>query len=198
MTATVVGNRAEVRGRASGMLVLGWFGLAWTGWGLSGAFPAVVEVPVLVAAALVFAALIVAAIMLFRRARTLPAGDPETGRAVGRAIGRRFGLIVAAEFIGLFVVARLLALAELSELIPAIVCLGVGVHFFPLARLFGVPAYVRTGAVLCAVAVLTAVLAPLLGQPHLWTVLPGFGAALTLDVTAAVLPRSYPAGPGTP
>lgn len=193
MTATIVPNRAEVRGRASGMLVLGWFGLAWAGWGLSGGFPAAVEAPVLTVAGLVFAALIVRAVLMFRQARTLPPGDPETGRAAGRAIGWRFGLIVAAEFIGLFVIARILALTGLTQLIPAIVCLGVGVHFFPLARLFAVPVYGWTGAALCAIAVLTVVLAPLLAAPTLWTALPGFAAALTLDLTAAVLPRSYPA-----
>jgi len=177
----------EVRGRASGMIVLGWFGLAWAGWGLSGDFPPAVEVPVLVVAFLVFAALIAGAVGLFRRARTLPPGDLE----IGRAVGWRFGLVVAAEFAGLAVIARVLAVTHLTELIPAIVCLGVGIHFFPLARLFHVPIYVRTGAALCAIAVLTAVLAPLLGVPVLWTALPGFAAAVTLDVTAALLPRSY-------
>ena len=194
MTPTVIRGRAEVRGRASGMLVLGWFGLAWAGWGLSGGFPAAVEVPVLVVAGLVFAGLIVRAVLMFGQARTLPPGDPVAGRAAGRAIGWRFGLIVAAEFAGLFVIARVLALTGLIRLIPAIVCLGVGIHFFPLVRLFAVPVYRWTGAALCAIAVLTVVLAPLLAVPMLWTALPGFAAALTLDLTAAVLPWSYPAG----
>ena len=97
---------------------------------------------------------------------------------------------MAAEFIGLAVIARVLALLDRPELVPLIVCLGVGIHFFPLARLFHVPIYVRTGTALCAIAVVTVVLAPLLGMPALWTVVPGFGAALTLDVTAALLARS--------
>lgn len=189
MTA-IPSNRAELRGRASGMIVLAWFGLAWTGWGLSEGFGPGVEVPVLAAAGLCFAGLVAVAITLFRRARTYPAGDPVRGREIGRAVGWRFGLIVAAEFIGLFVVARVLAVLGATELVPLIVCLGVGVHFFPLARLFHVPVYVRTGVALCALAVLTAVLAPLLGAPVLWTALPGFGAALTLYVTAALVPRS--------
>lgn len=189
MTA-IPGNRAELRGRASGMIVLAWFGLAWTGWGLSEGFGSGVEVPVLAVAGLCFLGLVATAITMFRRARSYPAGDAARGREIGRATGRRFGLIVAAEFIGLAVVAVILGKAGLPEAIPLIVCLGVGVHFFPLARLFHVPLYVRTGAALCTLAVLTAVLTPLLGDPVLWTALPGFGAALTLDGTAALLPRT--------
>lgn len=190
MTTTSLGNRAELRGRASGMIVMAWFGLAWTGWGLSEGFGAGVEVPVLVVSGLCFAGLVAAAVVLFRRARTYPEGDPERGREIGRAIGWKFGVIVAAEFIGLGIIAWILGRFGATELVPVIVCLGVGVHFFPLARLFHVPVYVRTGAALCAFAALTAVLAPLLGAPVLWTALPGFGAALTLYVTAALVPRS--------
>jgi hypothetical protein len=113
--------RADIRRRAVGVVVLAYFALARTGWGMSAGVPVVVEVPVIVVA------------------------------AVG--------------------------------------CLGVGIHFFPLRRLFGVPLYDRTGVALCVLAVLTALLAPVTGIPALWTLIPEVGAALTLYGTAALLLR---------
>ncbi|MGH3797414.1 MAG: hypothetical protein ACRDSP_21305 [Pseudonocardiaceae bacterium] len=153
--------------------------------------PAAVEAPVIAVAGLCFLLLAGRAVLAYRRAASLPCGH-DVGR--GRAIGRRFGIIVAAEFIGLFVVAAVLAVNGHPEPIPAVVCLGVGIHFFPLRRLFNVAIYDRTGMVLCLIAVATALLAPLTGTPTLWTMLPGIGAALTLYITGALLldPRHKP------
>ncbi len=144
-----------------------------------------------IAAASASTAFIAASIFTYQRAASLPGG---TQAARGRVVGRRFGLIVAAEFLGLAVIARLLTATHHPQLIPAVICLGVGVHFFPLARLFAAPIYHRTGAALCLVAVLTAVLAPTTHHPVLWTALPGIGAAVTLYATCAPLVHGYTAG----
>ncbi|MGW0228475.1 hypothetical protein ACWDWO_09200 [Actinopolymorpha singaporensis] len=85
------------------------------------------------------------------------------------------------------------------EVIAPVVCLGVGIHFFPLRRLFAVPLYDATGLALCAIAVATAIAAPLSGNAALWTLLPGVGAAITLYATGALLLRpSYLRGPARP
>lgn len=178
--------REERRGGAIGIAVLAYFSLAWTGWGMSTGVPTAVEVPVIAAAALCSLVLVAGAVRTYRQAAVLPSGEL-AGR--GRSTDRRFGLVVAAEFIGLAVIARILVVTGHSQLIPTMVCLGVGIHFFPLSRLFTVRLYDRTGAALCLVALATAVLAPLTGQAALWTMLPGFGAALTLYATCALLVR---------
>jgi len=185
------GTRQGRRGGAVAVAVLAWFALAWTGWGLSAGVPTAVEVSVVIAAASASAALIAASVLTYRRAASLPGG---TQAARGRVVGRRFGLVVAAEFVGLAVVARLLTATHHAQLTPAVICLGVGVHFFPLARLFAAPIYHRTGAALCLVAVLTAVLAPTTHHPVLWTALPGIGAACVLYATCALLVHGYTAG----
>lgn len=181
---TVAHFREELRGRAVGTAVLAYFALAWTGWGMSAGVPTAVEAPVTAISALCFLVLVGGAVVVYRRAASLPSGHDT---AQSRRISRRFGIIVAAEFIGLIILAGILAATGHSQLIPAVVCLGVGIHFFPLRRLFNVPIYDRTGAVLCAIAIATAPLATFAHQPALWTMLPGFGAALTLYTTSALL-----------
>lgn len=146
-----------------------------------------------IAAASASTALIAASVLTYRRAASLPGGSRA---ARGRLVGRRFGLVVAAELLGLGVIARLLTATHHAQLTPAVICLGVGVHFFPLARLFAAPIYHRTGAALCLVAVLTAVLAPTTHHPVLWTALPGIGAAGVLYATCALLVHGYTAGTG--
>ncbi|HEY1485550.1 MAG TPA: hypothetical protein VGF84_05570 [Micromonosporaceae bacterium] len=122
--------------------------------------------------------------------RTEPGGRSDApDRAGSPDIGRRFGLIVAIEWIGLGVVAGLLGATGHAVAIPAVICFGVGLHFFPLARLFHVRIYVLTGILLCLIAVATLILAPLTSAGALWTALPGFGAAVVLYATIIALLR---------
>jgi hypothetical protein len=176
-------SRTDLRGRAIGTINLALFALAWTNWGLTGIVDTV-AVSTIAAAVLCSVACVAGAILVFRRAAAAP---DSMDVARGRAVGRRFGAVVAAEFIGLAVIAWILGATGHSPLIPAVICLGVGIHFFPLARLFAVPLYDRTGAALSLVAVAAAVLAPLTGNATLWTLLPGIGAALVLYATCASL-----------
>jgi hypothetical protein len=187
---TATRNRAELRGRASGMAVLGYFALAWTGWGTSQGVPTGVQITLVTIACLLVVGLIAGAVLMFRQARALPVPDDaerEEGRRAGRRVGSRFGLVVVIEFVAIAVIARVLAVTGRTDLIPLIVCLAVGVHFFPLARLFRMPIYDRTGIALCVVAVVSALAAPLLGLPILWTLLPGLGSAVILFATSGAI-----------
>jgi hypothetical protein len=180
-------SRPELRGRASGVGVLAFFALAWSGWAVSTA-PGVWMWAVQVPAGAGTLALIGVAGLLYRRARAAPAGQQEAGqREAGPSIGRRFGLVVLAEFVGLFVLAAILGASGHAEAIPAVVCAGVGVHFFPLARLFQLRLYDLTGMALCIVAVAAAASALATGTAVLWTAVSGFGAAAVLYATSAAL-----------
>ena len=73
-------------------------------------------------------------------------------------------------------------------MIPAAVCAIVGVHFFPLARIFDESLYAWTGALLCAVSVGGMIgLAVVDGQASRAVV--GLGAAAVLWATALCLSR---------
>ncbi len=188
-TATALPPRiAEVRGRALGVTLLAFFALVWVGWGTGGHLPTAAQVIVVVLAALVSTALTAYAWRLPRRL------SPDTQRAddistSSNSPGRSFGLIVAAEWIGLFVIAGILGATGHAVVIPAVVSLGVGLHFIPLGRLFHVPAYYVTAGALCLIAVATFAIASATSTEALWTLLPGVGAALVLYATCGVLLR---------
>ncbi|MFC7830893.1 hypothetical protein [Streptomyces sp. NPDC057375] len=178
-------SRADLRGRATGGGILGFFALGWTGWGIS-ALPRAAGLTFLAVGVLASAAVGVLAVRCARRATGAPAADDPARR---RAIGRRYGLIVAAEWIGLAAAAWAIDGTGHPQLIPVAITLGVGIHFFPLAALFHIRAYHLTGAALCLIALATGIAAPLAGVFVLWTLLPGFGSALTLYATCVHLLR---------
>jgi hypothetical protein len=188
-----VATREVLRGRAVGIAVLAYFALAWTGWGMSKGVPTFVAMPVIAVAISCSLILMAGAVLTYRWASHVPSYAVQTTDR-GQQIRMRFGFIVAAEFVGLAVAAWVAATAGKPQVIAVIVCLGVGIHFFPLRRLFAVPLYDRTGAALCLIAVTTFVVAPLTGVPALWTMLPGFGAALTLYTTCVLLLRGSARG----
>ncbi len=182
---------AELRGRAFGVTILAFFAVAWTGWGTSNLLTGSASLIVMGLAVLASVGLATTAWHIARRA--IPAASTQEntssgdGTDAGRDVGRRFGLIVAAEWVGLGIVAGILGGTGHAQVIPAVICLGVGTHFFPLARLFHVPVYYLTGAVLSLLAVATVILAPATSTPTLWTALPGIGAAVTLYATCVSL-----------
>ena len=173
--------RQELRGYASGILVLSFFAFVWAGWGVSAVSPAFTP-PVIGVAAACCAFTAALGLLLHRRARHLPAASANAG------ISRRYWRVVSAEFGGLFAAAAILGATGNAQWIPAAVCAGVGMHFFPLRRLFGVRVYQITGAVMLA---LTAGALIAVGAAHapaaLATEIPGFGAALTLWATAVAM-----------
>ena len=174
----------ELRGRAIGVTVLSFFALAWLGWGTGGHLPNGPQVGLMVLAAAISIAVSAYAWSLFRRGRAVP-----VDRGGGVDVGRSFGLIVAAEWIGLGVVAGVLGGTGHPNVIPAVIAAGVGIHFVPLARLFHVREYYATGALLCLIAIATLILAPATSTPQLWTLLPGLGSSVVLYTTCVVLLR---------
>ena len=173
-------SRPEARGRASGVAVLAFFAWAWSAWALSDAPPVLqraVPVPVVV----ISVALLVLSALLYRRSA---AASPDVEVANRGRVGRRFGSVVAGEFIGLVALAVLAGATGHAVAIPAVVCLGVGVHFFPLARLFGVALYTAAGVGLCVAAIAAAVLALATGSDAWWVTVSGFGAAVVLYATS--------------
>ena len=180
-------SRAELRGRATGVGVMAFFGLGWTACGVT-------DMPVAAGRAVFAAAVLVSftfAVLGTRRSRAAADAptDGEPTAARKKKVGLRFGLVVLAEWVAIFAIARALVATDHTEAIPAFVAAVVGIHFFPLARLFGVRAYHFTGAAMCASALAAAVLAPLTSTPALWTALPGFGSAAALHATCVHLLR---------
>jgi hypothetical protein len=178
-----------LRGRAVGVITLACFALGWTGVGVT-SLPGAVAASVAVAAAALSVLGVIGAVRVFRRLAADSVHATHSDADVRPGGSRLVAAVVGAEFVGVLLLARLLPLTGHGDIVPVAVCLVVGVHFFPLARLFEVPLYLRTAVALCAVAAATAPCAVLTDRAELWTLVPGAGAAVSLYVTCAALLRS--------
>ena len=102
--------------------------------------------------------LIVSIVLLVRARRERRAIEPAASER--RVTMRRFWLVVAAEIVLIAVVNAVSMAAARPTLIVPLDLLIVGVHFLPLAKIFGVPRYYLTGLAFCAVAIVTLVVFP--------------------------------------
>jgi hypothetical protein len=137
------------RDRAVTGLILGIAGAAWFGWGQEGP-PAGWSVPLDIGT---FASLAVAAacgvLVWLRRGGPSAMNEPETRR--------RYFWIVGIEVGAILVGVALLAVIGRSAYLSAWILFVVGVHFVPLARLFGTPGLTVAGVLLAVAAVVAAV-----------------------------------------
>jgi len=130
-------NANQLRGRASGVIVVAAFGALWLFLSLYAW--QIINVATVSGIALGLAALITAAVYLFREAKRWPRvpDDPAEGA-----------------------VAFTLAKLRLDAYIPSAITAIVGLHMFPLGRIFRYPAHYRAGAILLAWAVASVVFVP--------------------------------------
>jgi hypothetical protein len=178
-------------GRSRGVTVAveGFFAFVWFGWGQAAA-PSWLVIPLGVGTGL-GALLAVAGIALARRsAGRLPVmSDPLVRRRYGIIVGLEFGLLGAG--------AAVLGATGEYRWVPVWICLGVGVHFFPLAATLENPSLRPLGALLIAVSA-AALIAGLVSSVAPSTVTgPGAGLSLLAFGLATLLARRDD-GIGTP
>ena len=179
-TPVQAGREATV-GTATGVLNMAFFGAVWTVAG-SGGIEGATGVIVLIIGWAIALALCVGSVRLRRVAKGLPRNDSPQAQDRQKHNLRRFNLVFGLEFVAIVVAVFLLIRLGSGSLIPSVVALIVGIHFFPLATLFEVKVYHLTGAVLCALA-----LATILFVPESRLALVGVGSAATLFVTSAYM-----------
>jgi hypothetical protein len=142
----------QLSGRAIGALFGAGFGAIWLALALYAMerFSAATVTGLL----LVLAGIVLAAFDLLRMAKRWPSvpDDPATGRA--------FGWINAIQWTAVAIVAVTLNKLHLDAYVMCAITAIVGLHMFPLARLFHYPAHYVTGAVLMAWAAASALFVP--------------------------------------
>ncbi|MEU3686883.1 DUF7010 family protein [Streptomyces narbonensis] len=159
--------------RRRGAIVLAVFGLVWALAGGSGVAAAPVPVVLGVVAAVVTAGAVVVA---FRGTK----GPVNRLVRLPEKWNRGVGLVNGAELLAIFAVIAASNASGRPEFIPVGICLVVGLHFFPLARLFDQPQYTWTAVLLTALALVgLVVLAAGSGAETVRAVV-GLGAALVL------------------
>lgn len=163
-------------------MVLTGAGLAWIINGLSalGDIPLTLFLGVLAAAALLLGG-------GWAVRRSAP-GIAETPWPTERSQG--FQWAFGAEAAAIIVIVTVALLLHRPLWIPPLIALAVGLHFFPLARLFQRPLYYVTGAGLCAVCIATLLFMPMQwGLRHLqgWQLSTGLGSGAVLWLSALAM-----------
>jgi hypothetical protein len=144
-------SSTHLRGRVAGAAILTLFGSAWCiialalwtarpRWSIPAGSTATIALLALCAQRLI-------------ASRKIPGVDDPAAAAKGKRAGMFFGIILGAECLLIWLCAMLLAHLGLDIWIPIGIAGIVGLHFLPLAHIFEVPLYYRTGA-LCVFAML--------------------------------------------
>ena len=126
------------------MAVDGFFAFVWFGWGQAAA-PSWLVIPLAAGTAVGALLAVIGVVVAKRSPGPLPAMSD-------RAVRRRYSIIVGLEFGLLGAGAAGLGATGHSQWIPVWICLGVGVHFFPLASTLQNPTLRPLGVLLIAVA----------------------------------------------
>ena len=139
-------------GRGIGSIFFAVFGAVWLALSLYALerFTFVAALAILLGLAI----LLLTALHLLRLAKRWPRvpDDP--------AMGRAFGWINAIQWIAVAVVAITFAKLHIDAYVMSAITAIIGLHMFPLARLFHYPLHYATGAVLVAWAAASAILLP--------------------------------------
>jgi len=143
---------AAVKGIASGLLLMAVFTLVWAGIAFGGLLGtgywfALLIFPVL---SILF---VINAIKLFRISKYYPPVTSEDDIAEGKKMGMWFGIIFGAEGLLIFVAVNVVNNIGHPELVIPAIALVVGLHFYPLAKVFKrtLDYYLATWATLIAV-----------------------------------------------
>ncbi|AGL18498.1 hypothetical protein [Actinoplanes sp. N902-109] len=145
--------RAALSGLVSGLFLMTFFTVGWVG-NTFAAWPAALAWTVL-ALALVAAAIFVStAIRLIRSRALFPAGLSDADWHQQRTTGRSFGFVFGAEIAAIWIAVIVLNATGNQDFAVPVIALIVGVHFYPMARIFHrtVDLYLATWTVLVAVA----------------------------------------------
>lgn len=175
---------AAVRGTASGVFFMAFFGTLWAYTGIMGLQGWGVPL-LLVTAVAIGIALFIGGFSLIRASRKLTNQVSKTDLRYGKRTSFWFNIIFAAEGLAIAITIAVCNATRHPELIPVVIALIVGVHFFPLAPLFQVRLYYFTGTLLCLLAIMTWLCVPTkvtLGEHQINTFMSvvGFGSALIL------------------
>jgi hypothetical protein len=134
------------------------------------------------------AALFVASIMVIRAALNLPVSNtPRTPEE--QQMGRRFAWVFGAETLAFVIVNSVVIATGNIEMIVSLDLIIVGIHFFPLARIFRVPRYNLMGLLFCLIPLATLLAIPRqleVGHALAWYVVPSLGCGLVASLTAAI------------
>lgn len=164
----------QLSGRAIGSIFFSGFGALWIGLALYVRQTLTIDLTIGIGAGL--AALLLTAFWLLRRSKHFPK-LPED-----KAMSRAFNRVNAMQWIAIAVVSFSFARLHIDAYVLSAITAIVGIHLFPLAKLFRYPLHNFTGAALVAWASASVLFVPV---DHLQGVT-AIGTGIILWISAAV------------
>jgi len=175
---THVISDSAIKGIASGLIMMAVFTLVWAGIAYGGLkdigyWFILIVFPVL---SILF---FVNAIKLFKAAKHFPKPASAADIAEEKKTGKWFGIIFATEGLGIFIGINIVVNLGHPELTMPVLALVVGLHFFPLARVFKrkFDYYLATWSTLIAVLAIVLSLNKTFNQSEVFALL-GIGIAI--------------------
>jgi hypothetical protein len=141
-----------VKGIATGLIMMAVLTLVWAGIAFGGLYKTGIWLVLLVFPVLSIVFL-VNAIKLFKAAKYFPKLTSEADIAEEKSMGKWFGIIFGAEGLGIFVGINIAYNLGHPDLLFPVIALCVGLHFFPLAKVFKrtIDYYIGTWATIIAI-----------------------------------------------
>ncbi len=189
MTITIKNHGSEkgssIRSIASGALFLAIFGALWATIGING-LQGFDEPWLSVGILLIGLILLIASLSLSWKTRQLSNRLAEKKNPDRKRKNKWFRIVFATEIVAILVANVICRAVNRFDLFFPVMMLIVGIHFFPLAALFGVNKYYVAGALLSLLAIGTLLVVPeqlrLSGvQIAAWWVVLGLGGAIILQ-----------------
>ena len=178
MSDVRVPPRAAVYGVVGGLFLMAAFTVGWTAFTFA-AWPAAAASTVTAVAVAAGVCFVVRGVQLIRARRRFPDQLSEADRAYRKRTGRSFGLIFGIEGVTIWLASTLLGVAGYDDFIVPVIAVIVGLHFYPLARIFGrrLDLYLATWTTLVGLAGVIVLAVSDLPAPQVWVAV-AIGVAL--------------------
>ncbi|BCY11443.1 hypothetical protein [Actinoplanes sp. L3-i22] len=152
--------RAAVVGIVTGLFLMAFFTLLWAGNTFAAWSPAVAG-PIWAVFAVLAVGFIVQGVRLLRARGRFPAALSEADSRRQRGTGRAYGITFGLEGLAIGIVAALLNVTGHPDYVMPAIALIVGLHFYPMARIFGrsLDLYIATWTTLAGLAGIVAIAA---------------------------------------
>src|ERR1700761_1536538 len=149
--------RIAITSIATGILMMACFTTMWTGIAYGSLQHGII---LLILFGIIVITLIAFAIYLFNIAKQFPKLESEVDKAEGKKTGKWFGIIFGAEGLGIFVGINIVVNLGHADLTIPVIALVVGLHFYPLARVFKrkIDYYLATWTTLIAIIAIVLIL----------------------------------------
>ncbi|MEQ6356347.1 hypothetical protein ABNX05_17095 [Lysinibacillus sp. M3] len=190
MSQTII-PRAAVRGTASGVIFMAFFGTLWAGIGIRG-LQGWGFLWLLILSLLVGVVLFVGGIVLIMKSKRLSNEMMGEDSHRWKRKNMWFGIIFGLEGVLIATAAVICQSTNHLDYFVPVMALIVGAHFFPLAHLFQVNLYYISGSLLCLLSAITLFTLPVKvtwgnHQIMVWWTSVGFSSALILWGTGVVV-----------